>query len=359
MLKIQEYLRNGKTLEELKEEWDIGASHHPTLPIFNLNYGLETQKTSDLSLECRSLCLDRDYNLVARAFPRFFNLHEALEINDKFNWDFFEAFSKEDGSLIKLFFYDGQWVVSTRSGFGDNTVNNSEVTYEELFFKVFNRDDLYRLDKKNCYVFEICSPLCKVVRQYTDTKIYLLAIFAGEIELSDTHCDIVASSLGLNRPERYRFKSPEEVYSFIRQKEEEDKTYEGVVLKDSNNLRIKVKSSTYVALHRLRGEGNNIISPKYIIPLILSGEDEEVLENWSEFREHYDKIRDRLDLHCGRVCDLWDKVKDIEDQKEFALSIKNETPFAGLLFSARKTKIHPKKLWRDSADLIYKVLYRK
>jgi hypothetical protein len=160
------------------------------------------------------------------------------------------------------------------------------------------------------------------------------------------------------RPQKFLFKSASEVYEFIRYKEQHDKTYEGVVLRDKNNLRIKVKSSTYIALHRLRGEGNNIISPKYIISLILTGEDSEVLNYWSEFKDHFDQVRDRLELHLGRVCDLWEKVKNIENQKDFALRIENETPFKGLLFTSRKMGIHPKELWRDSADIIYKVLYK-
>jgi hypothetical protein len=185
-----------------------------------------------------------------------------------------------------------------------------------------------------------------------------LTAFRGELELADSFCDNAARVMDCPRPEKFVFKSASEVFNFIKDKEANDKTYEGVVLRDKNNLRIKLKSSTYVALHRLRGEGNNIISPKYIIPLILTGEDSEVLNYWAEFQEHFDKVRDRLDLHFGRVCDLWDKVKGIENQKEFALRIQNETPFTGFLFNCRKRGLNPKELWKDSGDMIYKVLYK-
>lgn len=358
MLVVQSYLKSGKTLEQLEEEFDIKATHHPKFSIFNLNYGLETPKLDKIGMECRSLCLDKDYNLVKRCFPRFFNLHEATEINDNFNWGDFSCNEKLDGSLVSLFYYNNTWIVSTRSGFGDNQVNDSNITYEDLFYRAFDRSRLSLLDKKVCYVFELTSPYCKIVRQYTSTEVYLLTCYRGEEELSDSYCDNAARIIDCPRPQKFLFKSAQEVYDFIRHKEQNDKTYEGVVLRDSNNLRIKVKSSTYVALHRLRGEGNNIVSPKYIIPLILSGEDSEVLNYWQEFQEHFDKVRDRLELHEKRICDLWDRVHHIEDQKEFALRILNETPFTGFLFTARKLGKHPKEIFRESPDMIYKVLYK-
>lgn len=357
MLNVQQYL-SSHTLDQLKEEYDIGASHHPTLPIFKLNYGLATQKLSKIGMECRSLTLDKDNNLVSRAFPRFFNLHEATEINDTFNWGDFSVNEKADGWVCVLFWYNNQWIISSRSSFGDNPIDGTDLKFKDVVLRGIDQGKLSLLDKKISYVFEICSPYTKIVRQYADVSCYLLTAYRSEMEMADSFCDNVARVLDCPRPEKYNFNSASEVFNFIKNKETTDKTFEGVVLRDSNNLRIKLKSSTYVALHRLRGEGNNIVSPKYIIPLILTGEDSEVLNYWAEFQEHFDKVRDRLDLHFGRVCDLWEKVKGIENQKEFALRIENETPFKGLLFTCRKKGISPKEMWKESGDMIYKVLYK-
>lgn len=356
MLEIQKYL-SAHSLEELKEEYDINSNPHPTLPIFKLNYGIDSPKLNPITRECRSLTLDKDNNLISRAFPRFFNLHEALEINDTFNWGEFSANEKTDGWICVLFWYNNQWVISSRSSFGDNPIDGTDLKFKDVVLRGIDEGKLSLLDKKLSYVFEICSPYTKIVRQYKDVSCYLLTAYRGEMEMTDSFCDNAARILDCPRPEKYNFNSASEVFNFIKHKEAIDKTFEGVVLRDSNNLRIKVKSSTYVALHRLRGEGNNIISPKYIIPLILSGESEEILSYWSEFQDHFDKVRDRLELHEQRLCDLWDVVKDIEDQKDFALRIQNETPFTGLLFNCRKRGLNPKEVWKENGDMIYKVLY--
>lgn len=38
MLKVQEYLMSGKTLDDLKAELGINVAAHPTLPLVVLNY---------------------------------------------------------------------------------------------------------------------------------------------------------------------------------------------------------------------------------------------------------------------------------------------------------------------------------
>lgn len=358
MLEVQNYLKSGKTLVDLKNEYDINANWHPSLPIFKLNYGLESPKLDPLVHECRSLVLDKDFNLVARAFPRFFNLHEVSQINDNFNWGDFDTSEKLDGWLCVVFYYNNQWIISSRSAFGDNPIDGLDITFKEVVLKAIDPSRLDLLDKTVSYVFEVCGKYTKIVREYEGVQCYLLSAFRGETELGDVTCDNFARILECPRPEKLVFHSAQEVYAFIKEQEHNDKTYEGVVLRDSNNLRIKVKSSTYVALHRLRGEGNNIVSPKYIIPLILSGEDEEVLSYWIEFKDHFDKVRDRLELHEQRICDLWELTHHIEDQKEFALRIVNETPFCGILFTARKAGRHPREIFRESPDMVYRVLYK-
>lgn len=358
MLAVQKYLKSGKTPEDLESELDVKANWHPTLPIFKLNYGLASPKLNDVVRDCRSLTLDKNFDLISRAFPRFFNLHEVPEINDQFRWSDFSTYAKEDGWLCVVFYYNNQWIISSRSSFGDNIINNTDLQFKDVFFRGVDQSRLNLLDKKISYVFEVCSKYTKIVRQYNGVQCFLLAAYRGEEELSNSYCDNVARILDVPRPFEFTFKSAHEVYKFIQTQEKHDKTFEGVVLKDSNNLRIKVKSSTYVALHRLRGEGDNLISPKYIVPLVLNGEMDEVLTYWSEYTEDFHKVKEEIDLHEKKICDLWDRVQHIEDQKEFALSILDKTPFCGLLFTARKVGKHPKEIFRESPDMIYKVLYK-
>jgi len=59
-----------------------------------------------------------------------------------------------------------------------------------------------------------------------------------------------------------------------------------------------------------------------------------------------------------------ERSQGIESQKEFAQTIVPLTKFAGVLFTLRKTfgvnipNVEIEKLWRNSAELITKVLFK-
>lgn len=57
MLQVQEYLTNGKSLEDLQSEFGLNISRHPNLPLVILNYDqIESRpKSHPIIRECRGL----------------------------------------------------------------------------------------------------------------------------------------------------------------------------------------------------------------------------------------------------------------------------------------------------------------
>ena len=91
---------------------------HPTLPlsIYNYSRGVQYEKLWDpITLNCRGLVLDADGNIVAKAFPKFFNYEELTEAS--IPKQTFEVFEKMDGSLGICFHYNGEWHMATRGSF--------------------------------------------------------------------------------------------------------------------------------------------------------------------------------------------------------------------------------------------------
>ena len=61
--------------------------------------------------ECRGLVLHaQTHDLVARSFPRFFNWGEMAEEMKGFDFSDFTVHTKEDGSLVLLYFFAGQHI---------------------------------------------------------------------------------------------------------------------------------------------------------------------------------------------------------------------------------------------------------
>jgi hypothetical protein len=294
---------------------------------------------------------------VARSFFRFFNFGENLEETNKFDWNNFYCQSKEDGSLITLFYYDGKWRVTTRGSFANGKINNSDMTWEELFFSVLSREKIDEIDLGThlSFVFELVSPYNKVVKYYPQPDLFLLTVIINGTgkEISLDGQDSAAQWLGVKRPELYSIKSYADIEKFI--SEHPESTFEGVVVTDHKGHRIKIKNARYVALHKMRGNGDDLFNIKNLIPFILrdEGEESELFCYFSEVKPYYYKYKKWLDKEFRQIDLLWSKVENIENQKKFALAIA-DCKWSAILFKAKKLRLHPKDVWKDSADLIIK-----
>lgn len=374
MLEVQKYLTSGKTLDDLNEDLAIKACYHADLPLVILNYNQidSRPKTHPIVRECRALTLDtRDWSVVAKSMNRFFNWGEVAEEMPDFDFSDFIIQSKEDGSLILIYHFDGEWRVNTRGSFAADNMQFQEFTWTHGILKALHCEkmsDLDRfLDPGLTYVGEFCSSWNKIVRTYKEPVVYLLTAFEGERELTweelDGHCDRASGIM--SEPDRIEFKSIDEIQSFIKEEEENDPTFEGVVIRDRAGRRWKIKSLTYLGLHRLRGEGDNIWNPKHLIPFILAGEEDELLTYFEEARPTFYEYKCRVLEAYIDLVELWGDHWTIKGQKEFAIAIKDESPFAGILFNLRKKygehqqAKHLKEKWRNSADSIFKNLFKK
>jgi hypothetical protein len=368
MLEVQKYLLD-KTLDDLHAELGIEINRHSELPLVILNYNqIESPKTHPIVRECRALTLDsRDYTLVSRSFPRFFNWGEVAEEMKLFNFGKCFANDKEDGSLVKFYNFEDKWFVNTRGSWGVDVMPGSplenSVTWRDVVEMAVGPVQKLGLDPDLTYVTELCSPYNKVVRRYAEPKVYLLTIFKGEQELGSEMVDYLKPSKML-RPKVYYFNEISSVMDHIKETSVLDNSYEGVVLCDDGFRRWKVKSPTYLALHAMWGNGN-LFLPQYLLPFILAGEGDELLTYYPEVGATFKAYKQRVEDAWLKLLSVWEKYWQIENQKEFALAIKHETPFTGILFQLRKdhgvlqTVELLKSAWRANEGSLLKILFNK
>ncbi len=381
MLAVQQFLQT-KTFDDLTAELGITVKQHDTLPLTILNYDqIESPKTHPVVRECRALVLHTDTKeIVARSFSRFFNLGEVQEEMKDFDFSDFIVQSKEDGSLVLLYHFDGQWHANTRGSFGvDQIATGVNMTWRDAFCKALGVSGLHELnpilDPHMTYVCEFCSPWNKIVRRYEQPTMYLLTGFSklnNWQEVPVEHCDWCASAFDdggvmmrpalFKRPTRYHFKSIEEVQKFLDEQAAADPTFEGVVIKDRHGHRWKIKSATYLGLHKLRGEGDNLYNPKNLLPFIMSGEDDELLTYYPEVKEAYYALKAEVLGEYIKVLETWIDHFDKEEQKEFALAVQGKTPLTSILFNVRKKvgakakSADFKQAWRDAEGQLLKRL---
>ncbi len=307
---------------------------------------IRAKKEDEVARECRGLVLDsqNEWNLVARGFRRFFNAGEIRNEDHKFNWDNeVQCTHKEDGSFILLYFHNG-WKINTRFSFAEHAVSDSPLTWTDLFKLGFDFTKATALNEEYTYVFELCSRYNKIVRDYAQPKVYLLTVFHGEMELNWYATQDIAKELGVESVDSFVAQDLFQVQAYIAKIAERDRTFEGIVVRDVFNNRLKVKSLFYIQLHRLNNNGN-LASVKNLVPLIMAGAKAEIITYYPELTQQILEIEQKIANAYKEIDNVWFCHNDEPNQKKFAQTIMKETKHTAPLFSARKEKKHPKDFW--------------
>ena len=346
-MKVIEYL-NKHGIEKLKEELFIKVREYPDRIVLNYNQ-IDSPKYHPIVRECRGLILGLpNFNILSRTFDRFFNLGEVdPSNNDQFDIDITEyiGFEKIDGSLIP-FYHDGlNWQCGTRgTAFAEGPTNMGDgKTFKDIIEYVIKiktgydsvEDFCEGWNKDNTYVFELTSPDTRVVKPY-DYDLYILAIrdkLSGEY-LNPEHLGVFADHYGINIGKTYKFDSIE---NCVKSSQEMESAFdEGFVLYNSKNQhRIKVKNPAYVAIAHMRQDG--CLSEKRIIKLVFMNEYPEYLALFPEDRKFFDPYINAYGDMLTTVNSVWEASKDLKDQKEFAMKVK-DTKVSNFLFALRRGK---------------------
>jgi hypothetical protein len=362
-MELQQFLRGGKTIEDLYALYSIKAVQHkkyPELYLFKYNQ-IESPFAERIVQESRGVILNKNdnWNIVSRAFDKFFNHGEQLAA--KIDWN--EAYIQEklDGSLISMYWYDGKWNVAT-SGSPDASgdVFGHGFTFEELFWKTFT-DLGYKPppERHKCitFIFELMTMYNRVVVAHKEPRLVLIGMRCNVDELS-TELDI-HDSASVTKPLGYEkvrlFVTESSIDNIVASFSNMDPvSQEGYVVMDVDFKRIKVKHPGYVQLHRFK-DG---MSKKALLEIIRTGETSELLVHFPEWKEMHDEIFEKYESLKKRIAETHERTYNTLSQKAFAMMIK-ELPYSGILFSLRAGKIKSiaEGLKNLDIDRLYTLIY--
>lgn len=146
-----------------------------------------SQFNSDTSLplvqECRGSIFyqesDGKYVCVCCPFKKFFN--ESEQSAAKIDWDSAVVEEKVDGSLIKFWNHNNKWHVSTNGTIDafSAIVDDTQKTFGYLVKEALGGPAEFHwfingLDINTTYMFELVSPISRVVVYYPETRLYYL-----------------------------------------------------------------------------------------------------------------------------------------------------------------------------------------
>jgi hypothetical protein len=301
-------------LKNMIDEGFVNVNKHPTHDLFIYNYTPKAQYErvwNEVTLMCRGLILDAEYNVVARPFPKFFNLGEVE--NQVVPNEPFEVFEKLDGSLGILYWIDNEAFIATRGSFiSDQSAKATWILrskYGEIL--IADPDKIGRgVNKNQTHLFEIIYPENRIVVDYGA----LVKQYHGIKDIS-----ILKASEEANR--------------------------EGFVIKYKNGLRLKVKFAEYLRIHRIVTQVSNVSLWEY-----LSAD--------MPFDEILDRVPDEFyDWVKATSADLKAQFETIENQCKADFKVFATRKEASEYF---QTCAHPSVLYKMLDEKPYKdVIWKK
>lgn len=222
----------------LEAEGFLHIQTHDAAPLLIHNYAPKTQYDrhwTPETLMSRGLITDHEGRIVARPFPKFFNLDEYVGLFGPLPKEPFEVYEKMDGSMGVLYFVDGQPRIATRGSFHSEQADKANEILRRRYSHV-------RFDPDLTYIFEIIYPENRIVVDYGDQEdLVLLGIFETRSGREQALQDI-----GLPLVQRYDgLKDLDAIRTM------QDSNREGFVIRFASGLRVKVKFEEYVRLHRI------------------------------------------------------------------------------------------------------------
>lgn len=345
-------------LRKLEDKGLITLREHNDLPLLIANYTPEVQyerlwDEHELIKQCRGLIVDTDGNVIARTFPKFFNIEEHKEFDSLPDIPYGEhhvVYDKLDGSLGIVYWYEDEWRVATRGSFHSDQADKAR--------ELLGKYDVDKLNTDFTYLVEIIYPENRIVVDYGDKEELILVAMIRTVDGAEP------INLDLER-QRNCFpvvsEAPFNIHALEQHENElnkfrgEDK--EGFVIHFNSGLRIKVKLEDYVRLHRLMTG----LTKRKVWELLRDGEDLDELYKTAP-DEVYDWIKETADelieewfeLYDASLNSFRDIVGELEspiERKDFAKKVMTNDKLkklnlTSIMFSLLDNKNIDDKLWK-------------
>jgi RNA ligase len=362
-MKIEQYIPNQEKLEAYVKSGLVTASPHPRLPLLILTYGRSAVYENlwdDVTIKCRGLIIDRQGNVIARPFEKFFNVATSyreetwLENLPTTKPDILE---KLDGSLGILYRYNGEIGIASKGSFKSEHANWA-TGYYQAHHKEAQWPEGYTP------VFEmICQEVqTHVVHYRLDDHLALLGmvnIETGE-ELSYDSLCIWAAGNGIPVVEKFD-KSVGDVLA------EDRPNKEGYVLSwprpGTTPLKVKVKHETFLAMQKIA----HAATPKSILDALCEGQDE-LIETWtasanpeiaSFVQGHASRFRGKymetLGIAAGMAQTARMRYGSRKDQAAFLTQDNGHKFYSGIAFALLDSKAPEtirKAVWKVTRTLL-------
>jgi len=327
--------------QRVKDGW-ITVTKSGDLSLYNYSNRCVFEKGWDeYTKAARGIVLHEDGRVIARPWPKFFNLGERPD--DKLPAETPELSKKYDGSLLIVFFDGAAWRAVTRGCW-----ENVQTTYAT---KWLGRHES-KLQRSFTYLFELVAPWNRIVVYYAEENMILLGMVVTETGEDFSYREVrnEAFRVGLS-PVEYEVKPIES----LNLEDPAIKNEEGFVARFSNGFRVKLKYRQYLYLHKIVTG----LSIKGIWEILASGNQPDLSNVPDEFMGWYTKQRDKIQAKFdglkAEAVALFHSIGKRDTRKDYALEYTKHSEVAGALFRLLDGKDVGEVIWKRCRPEVHEV----
>ena len=292
--------------------------------LYLLMYDMQTTDFNNpVSSECRGIILEKDTNrIVCYPFDKFWNHEEKYAAT--IDWNTVKIQEKLDGSIMKLFFYKGNWELATNGNIDTKEAMYDKPAFYDMFMEAATESklDYQKLNPEFTYIFELIHSKNIIIIDYKTTA--KLVHIGTRCNRTYQEVDI---DIGIQKPKVYSFDSMTDIKKVAN---ELPVFQEGFVLCDQQYRRVKVKGVAYVKAHHLK----SIVNPiEKCIQLYLDGEHTEVIVYLPKFKQYFDEISPFIEELATTIAKVVNKLlTTTSTRKKYATAAKENLPeYMGIL----------------------------
>jgi hypothetical protein len=313
----------------------------PGCPVASVCRGLVIRPQTPVTDENQAV---GEFRIVARPIDRFYNDGESCAA--QIDWSTARAEEKLDGTCCILYWDDVklQWCVATRSvpeadvSFGDPPGSPlPENTFSELFLYALQQTLgssiqahawLDSISVRLTYIFELTSPLNRVVVKYDDYRVTILAIRhtqTGEYLSTEPLWEIP-------KVQTWPLRTAADIHEFVNKAD--PAKLEGAVVVDANYNRIKIKSKAWVLASRAKDCVT--MSKRNALQCIIDGQIDDVIPLLDpHVAEYMIGLKESFSLLLRKLENLYVPIyMKSSSRKDFALAVQSsglwQAPFFAL-----------------------------
>lgn len=223
----------------------VTERQHPTLSLFIYNYSNDVQFLNvwdNVTLNCRGLILDENFNIVARPWRKFFNMGQRD--NEIHSLAPVEVTDKLDGSLGIFYPTPDGFAIATRGSFDSKQARHATQVYREKYEGRIN--EAVFIDYTP--LVEIIFPINRIVVNYGDMDDLVILGCVHKEKGYYMGPGAAAGMLNWDGPQAEVFQFDTFVDALANWPHREGK--EGVVVRSGDKM-VKLKQPDYLELHKL------------------------------------------------------------------------------------------------------------